>query len=385
MVPGLSASSSSTTPSPTSHHLHHNGYTENTVPERSGSTRGELRETRCMNQPKKRKRIRRRTKRYIAWIAWLATVIQREYGLMRVLQQSLGETQSRKVKTRPSHLMNFQWSCEQKVEPGSGEHSVYTHLPKDPNCDVCLKTKNNKGILQKTCWYSRAQSGTFWWHDYCGSQSSQWRKWIAGTIIDVPWWYKTWQHSGYNHTRVKQNLPRETQKNLMKFLEPDRKPKSHLHWQFLGIWQVLRGIILESLYVNTTQIRKQMGLPKEQCAEWNKGHLQCYCCNQVWVTNGGRIPMACYCYLPSVTDLLSDGKTPYERWFGMLFDGPVIPFGAMVEYHPVSAKANLDCICLEQKSCQVFFSVMYYFAAGIWKGDIMVADIEEFGWEWDAS
>ena len=34
----------------------------------------------------------------------------------------------------------------------------------------------------------------------------------------------------------------------------------------------------------------------------------------------------------------SDGKTPYERRFGMPFDGPVIPLGAMVEYHPISAK-----------------------------------------------
>ena len=34
--------------------------------------------------------------------------------LMKVLQQSLGETQSKEVKTLPSHLMNFQWSREQK-------------------------------------------------------------------------------------------------------------------------------------------------------------------------------------------------------------------------------------------------------------------------------
>ena len=49
-----------------------------------------------------------------------------------------------------------------KAEPGSGEHSVFSHFPEDPNCDICSKTKNNKGLLQKTCWYSRAQSGTFW-------------------------------------------------------------------------------------------------------------------------------------------------------------------------------------------------------------------------------
>ena len=48
--------------------------------------------------------------------------------------------------------------------------------------------------------------------------------------------------------------------------------------------------------------------------------------------------MECYCYLRNIQDLLFDGKTPYERRFGMPFNGPVIPFGAMVEYHPVSAK-----------------------------------------------
>ena len=48
--------------------------------------------------------------------------------------------------------------------------------------------------------------------------------------------------------------------------------------------------------------------------------------------------MECYCYLRNIQDLLSDVKTPYERRFGMPFDGPVISFGALVEYHLISAK-----------------------------------------------
>ena len=32
------------------------------------------------------------------------------------------------------------------------------------------------------------------------------------------------------------------------------------------------------------------------------------------------------------------GKTLEERRFGIPLDGPIIPFGAMVEYHPNSAK-----------------------------------------------
>ena len=38
--------------------------------------------------------------------------------------------------------------------------------------------------------------------------------------------------------------------------------------------------------------------------------------------------MECKTYLRNVTDLLSDGKTPYERRFGQQFKGPIIPFGS---------------------------------------------------------
>ena len=48
--------------------------------------------------------------------------------------------------------------------------------------------------------------------------------------------------------------------------------------------------------------------------------------------------MECCCHLRNIQDLLSDGKTPYERLFGVPFNISVIPFGAMVEYHPISAE-----------------------------------------------
>ena len=48
--------------------------------------------------------------------------------------------------------------------------------------------------------------------------------------------------------------------------------------------------------------------------------------------------MECYTYLRNVTDLVSDGKTPYERRFGQPFKGPIIPFGSLVGYHPIPSK-----------------------------------------------
>ena len=48
--------------------------------------------------------------------------------------------------------------------------------------------------------------------------------------------------------------------------------------------------------------------------------------------------MECHTYLRNIQDLLSDGKTPYERRFGKPFERPIIPFGSLVEYHPITAK-----------------------------------------------
>ena len=94
--------------------------------------------------------------------------------------------------------------------------------------------------------------------------------------------------------------------------------------------------------------------------------------------------MECYCHLRNIQHLFSDGKTPYERRFGMPFNGPVVPFGAMVECHPISAK---DLSRLHQFGPEVlpgiFFGYVLY-AGWIWKGDIMVADIGELE-EMDAS
>ena len=54
---------------------------------------------------------------------------------------------------------------------------------------------------------------------------------------------------------------------------------------------------------------------------------------ELWVDS-----MECYSYLRNIQDLWSDGRTPYDRRFGMPFEGPVIPFWINVEYHPISAK-----------------------------------------------
>ena len=71
--------------------------------------------------------------------------------------------------------------------------------------------------------------------------------------------------------------------------------------------------------------------------------------------------MECYCYLRNVQDLLSDGKSPNERRFGMPFkrsgysvwrDGRISPYFLL--------KTCRNCINSVQKSYQVYSLDMRY-------------------------
>ena len=87
--------------------------------------------------------------------------------------------------------------------------------------------------------------------------------------------------------------------------------------------------------------------------------------------------MECYTYLRNIQDLLSDGKTPYERRFGKPFKGPIIPFGSLVEYYPISTKDQSRIHQIGKKVLHRLFFGYALYAWGIWKGDIMGADVEE--------
>ena len=111
-------------------------------------------ETRCIIPQKPKTKMKTRDLRKYKEIFRITCLIgYRNSGRiwsMTVLQQSIGETPYRKVQTLQVRLMILQWSREHTWKPGSGKHSAFTHFPKDPKCEICLKTENNKGFLQKT-------------------------------------------------------------------------------------------------------------------------------------------------------------------------------------------------------------------------------------------
>ena len=94
--------------------------------------------------------------------------------------------------------------------------------------------------------------------------------------------------------------------------------------------------------------------------------------------------MECSCYLRNVQDLLGDGKTPYERRFGESFKGLIIPFGALTEYHTISPEDQTRVHQFGKKVLPGIFLGHALIAGEIWKGDTLVADMEDLE-KFDAS
>ena len=159
MVPGLS-SSSTTTLSHTSLSSSSqdsvfdvNRYTENPVPERSGSSSEELRgdslhkptETENKNKMVNPEEVQRDISHDLP--DWL-----QDFRDNLVNERSLAEPRRNpapKDRDAASSCHELPIESRAKVEPGSGKHSVYTYFPKDPNCDICLKTKITRASCRR--------------------------------------------------------------------------------------------------------------------------------------------------------------------------------------------------------------------------------------------
>ena len=135
---------------------------------------------------------------------------------------------------------------------------------------------------------------------------------------------------------VQNKTSKETQRSLQKFLEPERKPKVIYTDNSLEFGKACEDLSWNHC-TSTPHRSETNGIAERAVRRVREGASAVLLhsgLNEHWWAES----MECYTYLRNVTDLLSDGKTPYEKRFGQPFQGPIIPFGAMVEYHPTSPK-----------------------------------------------
>ena len=127
---------------------------------------------------------------------------------------------------------------EPRAKVVSGKHSIFTHFPKDRNCDFCLRNK----ITRASC---RRRTGTIMpraehfgdlitadhkvLSEECESRHNH-RYAVVAQDLATQW---------IQSHPFKTETSREAQKSLQKFLEPNRKPKVIYADNSPRIWQIL--------------------------------------------------------------------------------------------------------------------------------------------------
>ena len=232
-------------------------------------------------------------------------------------------------------------SHEASLEPilkrreGLGKHSVYTHFPKERNCEICKRTKITRAPCRRRNGGAVPRAGNFGdlisadhkvLSDTCESRNNHR---YAVVVQDLA---TQWIQASPCKTKTSQ----ETQRSLQKFLESDRNPKVIYTDNSLELGKACENLSWNHC-TSTPHRSETNGIAERAVRRVKEGTsavlLQSGLNGSWWADS-----MECYTYLRNVTDLLSDGKTPYERRFGQPFNGPIIPFGSLVEVSPYNCE-----------------------------------------------
>ena len=234
-----------------------------------------------------------------------------------------------------------------------GKHSVYIHFPKDRNCEICQRTK----ITRAPC--RRRIGGAV-------PRAENFGDLITGDHKVLSESCESRNNHRYAIDPCKTNTSQKTQR---------RKPKVIYTDNSLEFGKACED--LSCNHCTSTPHRSETNGIAERAVRKVKEGTSAVLLQSGLEENWWADSMECYTYLRNVTDLLSDAKTPYERRFGQPFKGPIIPFVSLVEYHPRTAKDQSRIHQFGKKVLPGLFLGYALYAGGIWKGDTLVADVEE--------
>ena len=225
---------------------------------------------------------------------------------------------------------------------------VYTHFPKDRNCEICKRTKITRAPCRRRNGEAvpRAENfGDLITADHkvlsegCESRNNNR---YAVVVQDLA----TQRIHSYPCTT---KTSQKTQWSLQKFLEPNRKPKVVYTDNSLEFGKACEDLSWN--HCTSTPHRSETNGIAERAVrrvkEGTSAVLLRSSLDEKWWADS----MECYTYLRNIQDLLSDGKTPYERRFGAtILKDRSFRLVHWLSITPSLRKTSQESINLERKS-----------------------------------
>ena len=257
-----------------------------------------------------------------------------------------------------------------------GKHNVHTHFPEDRNCEICKRTKITRAPCRRRNGEAVPRAANFGGlitadhrvlSDNCESRNNHR---YAVVMQDLA----TQRIQAYP---CKNKTSQETRRSLQKFLEPERKPKVIYTDNSLEFGKACEDLSWN--HCTSTPHRSETNGIAERAVrrvkEGTSAVLLQSGLNESWWADS----LECYTYLRNVQIFYLMGRRPMKdvlgNRFGQPFKGAVIPFGSLVEYHPITAKDQSRIHQFGKKVLPGLFVGYALYAGGIWKGDVLVADL----------
>ena len=233
-------------------------------------------------------------------------------------------------------------SNEASLEPTTkrredlGKHNVHTHFPKDRNCEICKRTKitrapcrrrNGEAVPRAVNFGDLITADDKVLSDNCESRNNH-RYAVVVQDLATQW---------IQAYPCKNKTSQETQRSLQKFLEPERKPKV-----IYTVHSLEFGKACEDLSWNhctaTPHRSETNGIAERAVRRVKEGTsavlLQSGLDERWWADS-----MECYTYLRNRSQIYYlMGRRPMKDVLEQPFKGPIIPFGSLVEYHPITQR-----------------------------------------------
>ena len=174
----------------------------------------------------------------------------------------------------------------------------------------------------------------------------------------------------------KNKTSQETQRSSQKFLEPDRKPKAIYTDNSLEFGKACEDLSWN--HCTSKPHRSETNGIAERAVRRVKEGTSAVLLQSGLDENWWADSMECYTYLRNVQYLLSDGMRPHMRDVlgNHLKDRSFRLFHWLI-ITLYLRKTSQESINLERKSYLDCSSDMHCTRGGIWKGDVLVADLEE--------
>ena len=244
----------------------------------------------------------------------------------------------------------------------------------DRNCEICQRTKitrapcrrrNGGAVLcaEKNGDMITADHKVF--SDNCESRNNHR---YAVVVQDLA---TQWTQAYQCKTKTSQ----ETQRSLQKFLEPERNPKVIYTDNLLEFGKACEDVSWN--HCTSPPHRSETGGIAERAVRRVKEDTSAVLlqsglnCKLV----GLLLNVILICETSQIYYLM--GRRLMKDVFGQPFKGPIIPFGSFVEYHLITAKDQSRIHQFGKKVLPGLFFGYALYAGRIWKGDVLVADLEE--------